>query len=61
MIGTTELLIIVGVIVLLFGSSAIPRFARALGKAKKEFEIGLKEGEEEYQKKIKKSKKTNKK
>lgn len=62
MIGTTEILIIAAVIVLLFGSTAIPRFARALGKAKKEFEIGLKEGEEEYKKRTKRRvSKTNKK
>ena len=44
MIGSTELIMIVVVIVILFGSSAIPKFARSLGQAKREFEKGLKEG-----------------
>jgi len=44
MIGTTEILIIAGVVLVLFGSAAIPKFARSLGKARKEFELGLKEG-----------------
>jgi sec-independent protein translocase protein TatA len=45
MIGTTELIIIGLVILVLFGAAAIPKFARSLGKAKKEFQEGLKEGE----------------
>jgi sec-independent protein translocase protein TatA len=45
MIGTTELLIIVGVVVLLFGATAIPRLARSLGKARAEFEKGVREGQ----------------
>jgi len=55
MIGTTEILVIAAVILILFGSSAIPKFARSLGRAKKEFEIGLKEGEEEIKKRKKKN------
>ena len=47
MLGTTEILIIVAVVLVLFGGSAIPKFARSLGKARKEFEEGLKEGERE--------------
>jgi len=50
MIGTTELIIIVAVILVLFGATAIPRFARSLGRAKREFQKGLKEGQEEEQK-----------
>jgi len=45
MIGTTEIIIIVGVVLVLFGATAIPRFARSLGRAKKEFEQGIKEGQ----------------
>jgi sec-independent protein translocase protein TatA len=41
MIGATELLVIGGVIFVLFGATAIPKFARSLGKAKREFEKGL--------------------
>ena len=44
MIGSTELIMIVVVIVVLFGSSAIPKFAKSLGQAKREFEKGIKEG-----------------
>jgi sec-independent protein translocase protein TatA len=47
MIGHTELLIIALVILVLFGATAIPRFARSLGQAKKEFAKAVKEGEEE--------------
>ncbi len=45
MIGTTEVVIIVGVVLVLFGATAIPKFARSLGRAKKEFEQGIKEGQ----------------
>jgi sec-independent protein translocase protein TatA len=45
MLGSTEIIIIVAVILILFGSTALPKFARSLGKAKREFEKGLKEGE----------------
>ena len=41
MLGTTEILIIGGVVVLLFGAAAIPRLAKSLGQAKKEFQKGL--------------------
>ncbi|OVE81568.1 hypothetical protein BVY04_02840 [bacterium M21] len=45
MIGGTELMIVCGVVVLLFGSAAIPKFAKSIGKAKKEFEKGVKEAD----------------
>jgi sec-independent protein translocase protein TatA len=44
MIGTTEIVIIVAVVLVLFGATAIPKFARSLGRAKKEFEQGIKDG-----------------
>lgn len=47
MLGTTEILIIGLVILILFGATAIPRFAKSLGKAKREFQDGLNEGESE--------------
>jgi sec-independent protein translocase protein TatA len=50
MIGHTELLIIVLVVLVLFGAAAIPKFARSLGQAKKEFTTAMKEGEEEDKK-----------
>jgi sec-independent protein translocase protein TatA len=47
MIGSSELLIIVLVIVVLFGASAIPKFAKSLGQAKAEFEKGFKDSRDE--------------
>jgi sec-independent protein translocase protein TatA len=44
-----ELLLVIGVVVLLFGGSQIPKMARGLGSAKKEFEAGLR-GESEPEK-----------
>jgi sec-independent protein translocase protein TatA len=46
-LGTPELLIIAGVVILLFGASALPKFARSIGQAKKEFEKGVNDGEKE--------------
>jgi len=43
--GPTELWVIVGVIVLLFGAAKIPDIARAMGRAKGEFKRGLKDGD----------------
>lgn len=42
-----ELLLVGAVIALLFGSSQLPKLARSLGSAKKEFESGLKDGHPE--------------
>ena len=42
--GPWELAIIVVVIVALFGAKKIPELARSIGKAKGEFQKGLKEG-----------------
>lgn len=47
MFGGYELLIIALVVMVLFGAGAIPKFARSLGKAKSEFEKGVKEGGKE--------------
>ncbi len=43
MIGTPEILIICAVTFLIFGAGAIPKLARSIGKARNEFEKGLKE------------------
>ena len=45
MIGTTEIVIVAAVVLVLFGGTAIPRFARSLGRARKEFTEGLADGE----------------
>ncbi len=47
MLGTTEVIVVVGVVLILFGARAIPKFARSVGQAKREFEKGVKEGEVE--------------
>ena len=39
-----DLLIILAVVALLFGSSQLPKLARSLGSASKEFRKGLEEG-----------------
>ena len=44
MIGHPELIVVGAIILVLFGASAIPKFARSIGRAKAEFEKGSKEG-----------------
>ena len=46
MTGNIEIIIIIGVVILLFGASAIPKIARSIGKARKEFRKGLEDGED---------------
>lgn len=46
MLGTTEVLVISGVVVLLFGASSLPKFARNIGKARSEFKKGMSEARE---------------
>ncbi len=46
-IGMWELLIIILVVVLLFGSTKIPQLMRGFGSGINEFKKGLKEGEKE--------------
>ncbi|MDH3295893.1 MAG: twin-arginine translocase TatA/TatE family subunit [Acidimicrobiia bacterium] len=42
-----EIIWIVLIVLVLFGGSQIPKLARSLGQAQKEFKEGLKEGAEE--------------
>ena len=42
-LGAPELLIILVVVLVLFGGSRLPKLARSLGEAKKEFEAGVQE------------------
>ena len=45
MMNSMEIIIIVGVVLLLFGSSKIPQLMRGLGSGINEFKKGLKEGD----------------
>lgn len=42
--GPTELIIILVVVLLLFGSTRLPKLARSMGEASKEFKKGVSEG-----------------
>ncbi|GIR27461.1 MAG: hypothetical protein CM15mP42_04110 [Methanobacteriota archaeon] len=44
MIGTTEAIIIGGVVLLLFGAKKLPELAKSMGQSKAAFDEGLKEG-----------------
>ena len=44
-LGTPEIVIIAVVVLVLFGGSALPKFAKSLGQAKKEFESGISDNE----------------
>lgn len=43
-LGTPELLVILVIILLVFGGAKLPKLARSLGQAQKEFKDGLAEG-----------------
>jgi sec-independent protein translocase protein TatA len=43
-LGSTELLIILAIILLVFGGTKLPKLARSLGEAQKEFKTGMDEG-----------------
>lgn len=43
--GPMELLIVLAIVLLLFGSTKLPKLARSLGQASKEFKTGVKEGD----------------
>ena len=47
MIGTQELIVIFAVILLLFGASKMPEFARSMGKSMGEFKKAKEESEHE--------------
>ena len=44
-LGPTEILIVLLVVLVIFGGSQIPKLARNLGQAQKEFRKGLTEGD----------------
>ena len=43
-LGPTELIILLVIVLLLFGASRLPKLARSLGEASKEFKDGVKSG-----------------
>jgi len=43
-LGTGELVIVLIIILLVFGGAKLPKLARSLGQAQKEFKDGLAEG-----------------
>ncbi len=47
MIGSKELLFIALIVFILFGAASIPKFAKSIGLAKREFEKGLKGDEKD--------------
>ncbi|HEX2551737.1 MAG TPA: twin-arginine translocase TatA/TatE family subunit [Nocardioidaceae bacterium] len=46
-LGPTELIIILLVVLVLFGGAKIPKLARSLGQAQKEFKAGVDEGHQD--------------
>jgi len=46
-LGAPELIIILLVVLLLFGSTKLPKLAKSLGEAQREFKKGIAEGEAE--------------
>jgi len=46
-LGTTEILLIVAVLFLLFGATRLPQLAKSLGQSRKAFKEGMREAEEE--------------
>lgn len=54
-LGFQELLIILVIVVILFGSTKLPELARSLGRAKKEFKEGMEDSGENAEKKKKKA------
>ena len=50
-IGSTEIIIIAIVILILFGGQKIPEFVRSMGKAVREFKKSVKDDEKDDEKK----------
>ena len=46
-LGTTEIILIVVALFLLFGASRLPQLAKSLGQSRKAFKEGMREAEEE--------------
>jgi sec-independent protein translocase protein TatA len=46
-LGPTELIIILVIVLVLFGSTRLPKLARSMGQASKEFKKGVTEGDKD--------------
>ena len=46
-LGTTEIILIVAVLFLLFGASRLPQLAKSIGQSRKAFKEGMRDAEEE--------------
>jgi sec-independent protein translocase protein TatA len=46
-LGPTELIIVLLIVLLIFGGTKLPKLARSMGQASKEFKKGLSEGAED--------------
>ena len=46
-LGPTELIILLGIVVLLFGATRLPKLARSMGEASREFKKGVHEGDKD--------------
>lgn len=57
--GTTEIILIVAVVFLLFGASRLPQLAKSLGQSRKAFKEGMREAEEEEKEEQEKKKLNN--
>ncbi|MFV0388948.1 MAG: twin-arginine translocase TatA/TatE family subunit [Pyrinomonadaceae bacterium] len=49
MLGTTEIILIVLALFLLFGASRLPKLAKSLGESRRAFKEGLDEAEREHE------------
>jgi sec-independent protein translocase protein TatA len=57
-LGVPELLLILGIVLLLFGSKKLPDLAKSLGKAQREFKKGMRDHEDEDSATAKKAEET---
>ena len=49
-LGPTELIIVLLIVLLIFGGTKLPKLARSMGQASKEFKQGVNEGAREDEK-----------